>query len=140
MSYRCTSHHIRSGVRLPRSVSACVGRAGGDCAMAVNEDAATAIHKIDFLIRAVIYKNYPYHAVFRLILPRRVPLKGQNENDRPDDPRNSNKILTVHRDLVINKKYLRQDKTQRKDNKDNFANEFFRLAHQKAQYRNKREE
>src|SRR6185312_2629636 len=32
MSYRCTSHQVLSGVRLPRRVSAWVGTAGGDCA------------------------------------------------------------------------------------------------------------
>ena len=48
--------------------------------------------------------------------------------------------MPIHRDLAIHKKYLRQDKTERKGNENDLANEFLGLAHQKAQYGNKGEE
>ena len=74
------------------------------------------------------------------LLPRLIFLESQDQNDTADQAGDADKFLALYRQFTAHEEYLGQDQQKGKNDNDNLANKFFRLAFQQAEDRDEGEE
>ena len=79
-----------------------------------------------------MYENY--------LLPRLVLLESEDQDDTTDQAGDADKFLALYRQFTAHEEYLGQDQQKGRNDNDNLANKFFRLAFQQAEDGNEGEE